>query len=107
MMRPMIAIATVVAFSACSGPRDRDTPVADGANTARELRIARRDTAGTGDSIKLTSRGGQAVSPVEQPAPRSAPAPRKKTARHRPPAVASARAKPATPVPDTAVTQGY
>jgi hypothetical protein len=107
MMRPMIALATVVAFSACSGPKDRGTPVSDKANTARELRIARPDTAAISDSIKLASRSSQAVSTVEQQPPRSVSAPRKKAVRHRSSAVAIARPKPSTPPADTAVSQGY
>ncbi|MFL5404079.1 MAG: glycine zipper 2TM domain-containing protein [Gemmatimonadales bacterium] len=104
MTRLILALATAAAMSACSGARDRGTPATDdAANTARELRIARPDTAGLTDSINLAARGTQPVSPVEQQAPRSAPAPaRRKPARHR----AAPTAAP-KPLADTASARGY
>jgi hypothetical protein len=104
MTRFILVLATAAAMSACSGTRDRGTPATDdAANTARELRIARPDTAGLADSINLASRGTQPVSPVEQQAPRSAPSPApKKTVRHRTPPTAATK-----PPADTATARGY
>jgi hypothetical protein len=99
MTRLILALATLMTMSACSGSRDRTVQANDeSANTARDLRIAEPDTAGRADSIALASRGTQPVSPVEQ-APRSEPpAPRKKPLR------SNTRPAPARPPVDTTAT---
>jgi hypothetical protein len=103
-MRFVLALATAAAVSACSNSRDRGTPVTDdGANTARDLRIARADTAGTRDSLRLASRDTHPVSPAEQTMARTQPAPAaKKPVRRR-----SRPASPAKPSVDTIAARGY
>lgn len=102
MTRLTLAIAAAVAVSGCSNGRTRSTSTADDqANTARELRVAAPDTTAAADSINLSSRGTEPVSPVEQhvSSPRKgATTPKRSDHRRRAPSPASV---------DTSAPQGY
>jgi hypothetical protein len=79
----------VAAVSGCSNGRNRSTSaVDDQANTARELRLAAPDTTATADSLNLSSRDSEPVSPVEQhaPSPKKVATTATKPARRRRPA---------------------
>jgi len=105
MTRLTLALVAAAAVSGCSNGRTRSTSAADDqANTARELRVAPPDTTAVADSVNLSSRDSQPVSPVEQhaPAPKKLATSARKPARHRrTPAPAPAAAV------DSTTAQGY
>jgi hypothetical protein len=67
MTRRILAIAILAALSACSNWRNRSSSVTeDQTQPARDLRIAAPDTSETRDSLRVSSRDSQPVSPVEE-----------------------------------------
>ena len=95
----LVAIATAAAVPGCSNGRSRSTPATeDQANTAHDLRVAAPDTAESRESLQLSFRDSQPVSPMEQ-----AQAPRNPASAPRKPDRHTARAKSA----DTATVQAY
>lgn len=96
MNRLILALAGVLAVSACSNTRDRSIPAGESSASRPDLTLP--------DSAALAARGEHPVSPVEQQ-PVRAPEKTPPVAR-----VASARrkhvARPATPPPDT-TTRAY
>jgi glycine zipper 2TM protein len=99
----LVAIATAAPVSGCSNGRTHSTSATeDQANTAHTLRVAAPDTAESRDTIQLSSRDSQPVSPMEQAqVPRNTASASKKPVRHH--STARATPKPA----DTATVQGY